>query len=187
MLHKPHKPTLLVLVQVICTEGDTVQHVSEHIFVHHMRREHTHWVSHLTCLHWTDSTKLTLGFTMTPHWHLFRAPIWWGTLLCLLCTTRCLNTTTVYTWISTVVVNSGVKVWFWTLVQTWTTLNWTQSSVQNSWTEPKVQFRVQAIREGFKSEPNFELQCRKILPKFKKSFYFRYWLSNWWQCNVICY
>jgi hypothetical protein len=34
------------------------------------------------------------------------------------------------------------------------------------------------MREGFEPEPNFEPQCRKILPKFKKSFYFRYYLID---------
>ena len=31
MFHKPRKPILLGLVQVLCTEGDTVKHVSEQI------------------------------------------------------------------------------------------------------------------------------------------------------------
>ena len=68
---------------------------------------------------------------------------------------------------------SGVKVWF--KVQ------------QNGRTEPKVQFRVQAMREEFEPELNLEWQYTKNPLKFKKYLYFQYNFSTDYLLDVICY
>ena len=36
----------------------------------------------------------------------------------------------------------------------------------------EVQFRVQAMKEGFKPEPKFEPQCRKVLQNSRNLFIF---------------
>ena len=55
------------------------------------------------------------------------------------------------------VLSSVAEVWFWTKVQTWT--SWTELKVQFKvqnfcWTEPKVQFKVQPVIKRFEPEPN---------------------------------
>ena len=49
------------------------------------------------------------------------------------------------------ITTSDANVRFWTAVQTWTCLNWTQvrAKVQrNHWTEPKVRVKVQRMVDG---------------------------------------